>query len=564
MKYRRSKPLPHLAVSCLLSGGFAACGGESHDPTRPEERPHPALDAGAEKPRAAAEPSAGVESDGGPADANVPENDGAGGAREGGSGDGAGAAASGGGGETPSGIGGAGSQGGAGGGPAALGGGSASGGSASGGATSGGGASSGGTGTGGTADDEELCEWGSYDTDPDADALACAEWTVCPPGTFMSEHGGFFQDRLCEPCPEGTFSVIDDALFCSDAHRCFFGEQVEVELSATSDRSCALAQSFTPREGMPGTLVVSDEVVRFLVRPFDSYLYYADITVENYSPEGDGLGSWVLGKQGSAQILDLAQVGDAVFVAGASSDAIPFIRKLAADGSTLWQQELEGLGDVIYQMGIAEHDGLLHVAANSYSYAAGETLLTRHVLDLDGNVQVNQTLAGRSYATGFDGSLWVVLSPTGTLFVAGSNHVQEFALDGELLADSVLGDSTWIQELGSDGSDGVYALTFESAGQRQVLYHVGPNEDLAVGVDLGYDYWTQLQAFTVTSEGLLFVGYGPDGPLLLRTDLDGRPLSSEVAERDYAQFTAIAVAPSGAVLVAGMANQRAFVAPWPN
>src|SRR5690606_10550792 len=98
--------------------------------------------------------------------------------------------------------------------------------------------------TGGSSSGEAICGHGTYDTDPNDDELTCEEWSVCQPGTFQEELGNSLHDRICEPCPPGTFSDKTNVFSCRTWGRCIFGEETAVEPTNTSDRTWRAAASF--------------------------------------------------------------------------------------------------------------------------------------------------------------------------------------------------------------------------------------------------------------------------------------------------------------------------------
>ncbi len=93
------------------------------------------------------------------------------------------------------------------------------------------------------------CESGTYDDDGDP-STACAAWTACEPGQYVSAAGTATSDQVCAGCVSGTFSASADARACEAWTTCAAGTFVTVEGSATADRACA--------ECEPGTFTTDE------------------------------------------------------------------------------------------------------------------------------------------------------------------------------------------------------------------------------------------------------------------------------------------------------------------
>ncbi len=107
----------------------------------------------------------------------------------------------------------------------------------------------------GEGTDNEYAETFDDDLDP---ATACVNVTDCQPGEYVLEQSTTTSDRVCEPCPDGTFSsdvnalecVADGSVACSgNQYRqgetcealtvCEAGSYVSTRATVTSDRSCS-------------------------------------------------------------------------------------------------------------------------------------------------------------------------------------------------------------------------------------------------------------------------------------------------------------------------------------
>lgn len=87
-------------------------------------------------------------------------------------------------------------------------------------------------------DTSPVCPW------RDAEGI-CHPWTDCEPGSFVAVEGTAGADRVCQPCPVGTFSATFNAPVCQVMSHCAPGEQVVGTTSATADRRCRGCDSGT-------------------------------------------------------------------------------------------------------------------------------------------------------------------------------------------------------------------------------------------------------------------------------------------------------------------------------
>lgn len=64
----------------------------------------------------------------------------------------------------------------------------------------------------------------------------------CPPGTWVTQLPTGTTDRVCTPCPSGTFSSSLNATNCTPWNDCIAGQRVMAPPSAVADRACVLCE----------------------------------------------------------------------------------------------------------------------------------------------------------------------------------------------------------------------------------------------------------------------------------------------------------------------------------
>jgi len=69
--------------------------------------------------------------------------------------------------------------------------------------------------------------------------VQCTEHTVCIPGEFVAQDATITSERVCSPCPNGTFSTTDNAAECKPVASCFAGTMVNTNPEPYQDRTCA-------------------------------------------------------------------------------------------------------------------------------------------------------------------------------------------------------------------------------------------------------------------------------------------------------------------------------------
>ena len=102
-----------------------------------------------------------------------------------------------------------------------------------------------------------VCPVGSFGTD----GITCSPWTpVCPAGTFELHGPNTISDRLCAPCPDGSYRSIETGLpSCIPWTRCG-REWVGAGGSATADQVCQPVSTALPTTPLPTTSATSSIV----------------------------------------------------------------------------------------------------------------------------------------------------------------------------------------------------------------------------------------------------------------------------------------------------------------
>jgi hypothetical protein len=440
----------------------------------------------------------------------------------------------------------------------------------------GGAANTAGSASGGDAgvERDQRCESGSYDTNLDDDALTCAEWSVCPPGTFVDTAGTFKRDQLCTPCPEGTFLAESNGLACERWEKCFVGQQIEEDPSATTNRSCGTPEKFAYYYGHAKGFVVTEDRATLLmsasVDPSYPELDYTELL--SYSLDGSQQASAIL--TGSADggvypdddgwLSSLTQVNNELFVGGARGDAYT-VSKLGPDGNRVWELELDATPE-------SANVGLSGDASNVHAVLdVGDGQAVHHVLDSEGNLLRSSPLTTADYLTGGERELKVELANDGHLYIGAEDTILEFDENDIAVAAHSL-DYGRLEQMARDPARGIYALSNSYVAEEgNRLFHLNAGETIAVttlsvdGTPLLINGRPAFEVLTVTADGLLFAGNPDHRPALLRTDFEGEVVSYDV-RYDFngnVDFIAVRETTLGQVLVAGDAIGAAFVFEWP-
>ena len=80
-------------------------------------------------------------------------------------------------------------------------------------------------------------------------AAACAPWRTCGPGSFEANVGDVDHDRECGSCASGSFTSTSNAAACAQWTDCVAGEYVAVPGSRSADRVCATCAPGTYTSG---------------------------------------------------------------------------------------------------------------------------------------------------------------------------------------------------------------------------------------------------------------------------------------------------------------------------
>ncbi|KAI4874364.1 hypothetical protein NFI96_017454 [Prochilodus magdalenae] len=87
------------------------------------------------------------------------------------------------------------------------------------------------------------------------ECISCVKNTVCKPGQQVKTLGTLKSDTVCEPCPNGTFSITH-TMKCQPWTSCPSGHFESVPGTQTSDRSCELHSNIRLGVGIVILLVV--------------------------------------------------------------------------------------------------------------------------------------------------------------------------------------------------------------------------------------------------------------------------------------------------------------------
>ncbi len=462
-----------------------------------------------------------------------------------------------------------------------------------------GGSATGGEGSGGTFGGS-FCVGQTFDTDP-SEALACEPWTVCEPGTHQLQAADHTRDRICEECPDGTFTDRVNQWTCTPWSLCSLGEVDAEALSNEKDRSCRPDDVFPRLEGRPGGLVVTESGVYAPLSPF----YSSQLELIHFSPEGTHTSTLLVdgmedGGFSGTSASDIAHLGNAVYIAGSKwkldsageNPAYPgFLIKVGADGQVVWEE--------IINEGSADDTALLVATAETNVSIIGLTGPNRfdelptnelflHSYDGDGRLVASTTIEESSnlssllfyeQAANQHHYLVAIRAVEATPALCAeleSNDDHDFSYHctlgiplgrNSLLVLDETGALVAEYVLGYHASEPVMGFELDAAGTAYVFaegYSLHRLE--AGGTELHTTRWDfdgdVLGVFTVTDDALLFAGSFQERSALFTMAKTGPPVLSRDVLSDFnpANFTSIEVATDGTVFVAG----SDFVVPWPD
>lgn len=104
--------------------------------------------------------------------------------------------------------------------------------------------------SGGSTGGSVGCEGESFSSD----GSPCSPWSDCDAGTYILRSGTNTSDRVCQPCPTGSYSGQND--FRCYYSGCAFGEMVVTEGTSTKPAECAPDPSFHVIQGDFGSQVL--------------------------------------------------------------------------------------------------------------------------------------------------------------------------------------------------------------------------------------------------------------------------------------------------------------------
>lgn len=490
----------------------------------------------------------------------------------------------------------------------AMGGASSSGGQAAGGRNSGGasietggegGSAPGGGGSGGTFGGS-FCVGQTFDADP-TEGLDCKPWTVCEAGSRQLQSPDHARDRICEECPDGTFTEWVNKWTCEEWSLCSLGEVDAEPLTNKKDRSCRPGDTFPRVEGALGKLVVTEEG---LYAPH-SPTYSGELNLIYSTLEGTSTSTLLVegteeGVASGASSSDIAHLGDAVYIAGSkwkldaageNTTYSGFLIKADAEGQVVWEKSIGESGDRPSDLLIATAGANISIIEltgpeqNPLDLPTENEVVLR-TYDEDGElvdttiIEESSTMGSLSfYERGENQHHYLVLvrgvEPTPALCAElESSYDYDFSYycdfgmglgRSALLELDETGALVAEYPLGYLGPESVKALELDAAGTVFVFtegYALHRLEE--GGSELLTTRWEReelLDVLAVTADALLFAGRDDDRSALFTMAKTGPPILTRDILPDYnpAYFTSIEVAPDGTVFVAG----SDFIIPWP-
>jgi TNFR/NGFR cysteine-rich protein len=350
---------------------------------------------------------------------------------------------------------------------------------------------------------------GSFDADAGV-AVTCSVWRACIPSEYVANEPSALVDRICEPCPEGSFSSFADQSQCFPWTACETGQEVEAG-TATTDRVCAAGIDFGLVPEFTGiTDIAANQHRVYTIGTVEGSSDAPDVVV--FDTAGTKLGSWTFAPEPHVAQGVATDSAGAVYVAGARWDQedLPshFLRKVEESGTELWETSL-GVASVEQSVELEiGPDGSLYVAYASYNQdlSLRSYLVSRYT---DGGQRLWATeTPGKVYDKRHD---FLAVDGDGNAYVTGDENAGFPAL--RLTSDGVIDDSWSPEESGITSS---YAVAsgghyVDVAGEVGELGSAGHffrtvRYDLSGKVAWHYDFETTYAAALVED---------PDGSLYL-------------------------------------------------
>lgn len=387
------------------------------------------------------------------------------------------------------------------------------------------------------------CAAETWDDDADA-ATPCVAWSVCGGGTYMTAVGTSTVDRLCAPCPSGTFNPASlNVSMCTPWSECGYDEDEGTPGTASHDRSCVIA-GWTLQFGTSGhdeaaSVSASASSIAVAGRTTDAFTMQtsagaADAFVQRYSAGGTLAWTRQFGTASTDNVYSVTMsLNEAVVIAGRLGDGPNpyFVRQYNSGGHLSWDiatfwaiaAASAGTDGSVFVAGSAGHAlpgqsafGLSDAVLQKYS-AAGSLLWTRQFGTSDSDFAV-------AVSVGSDGSVVVVGGTEGTFpgqayLGVQDVFVRKYDADGTLL---------WTRQFGTVADETPYAVSADAEGAVAV---VGSTR----GALPGQSHQGHLDAFVRK--------YDRDGAHLWTRQFGGTGADGA---------TGVSIAPDGRVLVAGV------------
>lgn len=453
------------------------------------------------------------------------------------------------------------------------------------------------------------CGVGTYDADP-GEGLDCKPIPTCPPGTFQVS-------VRCEPCPEKTFSITENARECHPWTSCGFGRQESIAPTITSDRSCRDADQF-PLFGHANGLSTVFTVPAIVAT--SQYVYVAaDWEIARYTIAGAPLDPWPVGSEFDTRIEDLAKIGEDLLVASTEEvfeqgtnlhRRMASLERLDANGVTAWRHTYSEPVPLLGSVRIVVRGERIYLAAyvmNSQCtvdpaggvvcQGQNDPTFVLRVHKSDGTIELSK--ASSEPLVGFydfevtsDERIFVAAArtiPNQEERIADLDPVldsleypeavdslgnpvdviMEFDSAGEFVRDypvrNLFNDPV---QLVSDDAGfayalvGPYALTNKHPSRAYLVRFAQGMRTEQVEVNLTWGDWPR--RMTRAGDGFAFVGrdLNMDASVFAKFDASGNILLRKVMDQ-FDSSTALVEAPNGTLFIGGRSNALAFAAPWP-
>ena len=271
----------------------------------------------------------------------------------------------------------------------------------------------------------------------DLEVAECLRWTECGPSGYVEAEGTDVADRVCAPCPTGTYSDEANAAECTPWTTCGLGELEDSPGTLTTDRTC---------------------IIEEWTRQFGSTI---DDIAHAVAVGGDG--SVVVAGTTHFQLPGQTRTG--------TFGTDVFVRKYDAAGTELWTRQF---GSTSYDEGYAvavANDGSVVVAGYTAGSLSGQTSAGSTDAFLRKYDAAGTELWTRQFGTsGSDVVNGVTVAAAGTVLVVGHTsgdfpgHASAGGQDAFVRAYDASGAASWTRQMGTTGSDEAQAVAVATSG----------------------------------------------------------------------------------------------------